>query len=145
MAKTKQLEKDYAKTLFVNENISQKEIAMRLKVTEKTIGKWVKDGNWETMKKSMLTTKENQLSMLYDQLDFLNNDIKGRVFKIATPKEADIISKLTAAINRLETETSIGDTVEVAKKIIQFTRTQDIVFAAQLTNYFDAYITSLSR
>ncbi|RWX00924.1 DDE transposase family protein [Flavobacterium cerinum] len=145
MAKTKQLEKDYAKTLFVNENISQKEIATRLKVTEKTIGKWVKDGNWETMKKSMLTTKENQLTMMYDQLDFLNTDIKGREFKIATPKEADIISKLTSAINRLETETSIGDTVEVAKKIIQFVRSQDVAFAAQLTNYFDGYITSLTK
>ena len=43
MGLSKLQEKDYAKMLFVSENLSQKEIAERVKVSEKTIGKWIKD------------------------------------------------------------------------------------------------------
>lgn len=140
MAVRKQVEKDFAKVLFVNDNLTQKEIAIRLNITEKTIGKWVKDGEWEKMKKSILVTKDSQLSMLYDQLDFVNNYIKTRDYKIATTKEADVISKLTSAIKKLETETNVGETIEVSKQLIQFTRSQDIAFSQQLTKYCDAYI-----
>lgn len=141
MGTRKQVEKDLAKVLFVNDKISQKEIAVRLNVTEKTISKWVKEGDWEKLKKSMLTTKDSQLSMLYDQLDFLNTDILSREFKIATTKEADVISKITSAIKKLETETSIGETIEIAKQLIQFVRTQDVAFANRLTQYCDVFIT----
>ena len=72
MAVKKQVERDLAKILFVNEGANQKEIAARLDVSEKTIGKWVKDGEWEKLKVSMLVTKDNQLTALYRQLENLN-------------------------------------------------------------------------
>jgi DNA-binding XRE family transcriptional regulator len=180
MGVKKQVEKDFAKILFVNENISQKEIALRLNVTEKTIGKWAKDDNWDSLKVSMLVTKDNQLTSLYKQLETINHEITTRpivydvptfllkpvklkngdgseslefpkfeekdypikIGNVATSKDADIISKITTAIKRLETETNIGETVEVAKQLIQFIGSQDMVFANQLTKYCDAFITS---
>jgi transposase len=180
MAVRKQVERDFAKILFVNENISQKEIAARLKVTEKTIGKWIKEGNWEALKTSMLVTKDNQLTALYKQLETKNKEIENRpiVYDIpifllkpiklkdehgcefleypkinekdypvksgnfANSKDADIISKITGAIKKLETETNIGETVEVAKQLIQFIGSQDLAFSKQLTEYCDAFITS---
>lgn len=183
MGVTKQIEKDFAKLLFVNDNISQKEIASRLKVSEKTIGKWGKDGNWESLKKSMLVTKDNQLTALYNQLETLTNEIKTRpivydvptfllkpiklkdgfggeslefpkidpkdypvkIGNFANSKDADIISKITGAIKKLETETNIGETVDVAKKLIQFIAHQDVAFANQLTKYCDAYINEQMR
>ncbi|MBY0488188.1 MAG: hypothetical protein K2P85_13525 [Flavobacteriaceae bacterium] len=183
MAVRKQVEKDYAKILFVNENISQKEIALRVKVTEKTLTKWIIEGKWEALKKSMLVTKDNQLTALYDQLEIMTNEIKTRpivydvpqfllkpiklkdndgcefleypkinekdypikIGNFANSKDADIIAKLTGAIKKLETETNIGDTVDVAKKLIQFISGQDISHANILTKYFDAYINELMR
>lgn len=180
MAVRKQVEMDFAKILFVNENISQKEIAGRLKVTEKTVGKWIKDNNWESLKVSMLVTKDNQLTSLYKQLETINHEIETRpivydvptfllkpvklkngdgseslefpkftetdypikIGNVATSRDADIISKITTAIKRLETETNIGETVEVAKQLIQFIGSQDLVFSKQLTEYCDAFITS---
>jgi transcriptional regulator with XRE-family HTH domain len=180
MALRKQVEKDFAKILFVNENISQKQIALRLKVTEKTIGKWIKEGNWDSLKVSMLVTKDNQLTSLYKQLETLNNEILTRpivydiptfllrpiklkdsngdeylefpkisekdypikIGNVATSKDADIISKITSSIKKLETETNIGETVEVAKQLIQFISSQDIDFAKHLTEYCDAFITA---
>ncbi len=142
MALKKIQEKEFAKSLYIAGGISQKEIAVRVGVTEKTLAKWIKDGKWESLKKSLLTTKQAQLSFLYDQLDFLNTDIAQREYKVAAGKEADTIIKLTAAINRLETETSIGDTVEVARHFIEFVRPQDLELAKQITNLFDVFITA---
>lgn len=78
MAVRKQVERDLAKVLFVNDNVSQKEIALRLKISEKTVGKWVKDGGWEKLKVSMLITKDNQLTGLYKQLENAINEIETR-------------------------------------------------------------------
>jgi len=142
MALKKIQEKEFAKSLYIGGGISQKEIAERISVTEKTLSKWIKVEKWDSLKKSLLTTKQTQLSFLYDQLDFLNTEISKRDYKVAEGKEADIIIKLTAAINRLETETSIGDTVEVARNFIEFVRPQNLELAKQIINYFDIFITS---
>lgn len=178
MAVRKQVEKDLAKVLFVNDGVSQKEIAERLKVTEKTVGKWAKEGNWEKLKTSLLVTKDNQLTGLYDQLQAAIDEIKTRpvvrdipnfmlkpiklkdssgdekleypeftpedypilIGNFPNSKDTDIISKLTTAIKRLETETNIGETISVIKNLILFIRSIDTKFANQLTSYCDAFI-----
>ena len=142
MALLKKQEKEFAKSLYIGGGLTQKEIASRVSVTEKTLASWIKKEKWDNLKKSLLTTKQNQLAFLYDQLDFLNTDIADRDFKVAVGKEADTIIKLTAAINRLETETSIGDTVEVARNFIEFVRPQDLELAKTITNLFDVFITA---
>jgi len=172
-----ELDKDYAKRLFL-EGVTQKEIARRLVRTEKTIGNWKEDGQWDKLRKSLLVTKDTQLISLYNQLDRLNKEIETRpviydipanllkpirvkdadgnerlempvynpsdfpikVGNTPSSKEADILSKITGAINRLETETSIGEIVDVAKQIIQFTQGIDLNFARELTDYFDLFI-----
>lgn len=180
MGTRKQVENDLAKILFVNEGVTQKEIAERLNLTEKTVSKWVKDGDWEKLKTSMLVTKDNQLTSLYRQLESLNYEIATRPLvrdipasllkplklkgpdgveyvewpkfnpedypvkfsNFPTSKEADMISKLTTAIKRLETETSIGETVEISKQLVQFVRSIDVVFSGQLLKYCDLFIQS---
>ena len=160
MGLSKVQEKEFAKSLFIGGGLTQKEIAERISVTEKTLIKWIKVGKWDSLKKSLLTTKQNQLSFLYDQLDYLNTEISKRpnAFeanekidpidllvqrgKYATSKEADVIIKLTTAIKKLETETSIGDTVEVARNFIEFVRPQNLELAKTITNLFDVFITA---
>lgn len=68
------------------------------------------------------------------------SDFPVKISNTPTSKEADIIAKLTSAINKLETETSIGEIVDVAKQIIQFTQGVDLEFAKNLTEYFDLFI-----
>jgi DNA-binding XRE family transcriptional regulator len=142
MGLSKVQEKEFAKSLYIGGGLTQKEIAARISVTETTLTKWIKVGKWDSLKKSLLTTKQNQLSFLYDQLDYLNTEITKRDSKVATAKEADVIIKLTAAINRLETETSIGDTVEVARNFIEFVRPQNLELAKTITDLFDVFITA---
>lgn len=178
MGTRKQVEKDLAKILFVNEGLSQKEIAERLKLTEKTVGRWRKDDDWDKLKTSMLVTKDNQLTGLYKQLENVINEIQTRpivrdipnhltkpyklkdadgherleypvynaedypilIGNFPNSKDTDMISKLTTAIKRLETETNIGETITVAKNLILFVRNIDNAFANQMTKYCDAFI-----
>ena len=144
MELTKAQAKEYAKTLFLSENIHQKVIAERVGVTEKTIGRWIEVGGWRKLKRSLLTTKQTQISMLYDQLEWINSDIAARESKVANAKEADVIIKLTAAIEKLEVETSVGETIEVAKKFITFVQQEDLDLAKSITSWFDTYIQTLS-
>ena len=171
-------EKEYAKILYVSENLPQKVIAERTGVNEKTLSKWIEDDGWKKLKRSRLNTKESQLTMFYDQLEWLNTQIRDRpivydipaallkpikvtrpdgavdleyptynprdfqilVGNVATVKEADTISKITASINRLEVETSIGEIYEVAKKVIDLARRKGLPFAKQVTELFDELI-----
>lgn len=140
MAITKKEEQNYAQILYVSENLTAKEIASRVGVTQKTMGRWIKDGNWDQLRKSMLVTKQKMITMLYDQLEALNNDIAKRQPAIPNGKEADIISKITTSIQRLETEASIAETIEVAKSFINYIREYDLEFAKKITEHFDSYI-----
>lgn len=178
MGVKKQLERDLAKRLFVNENITQKEIAERIKVTEKTISRWAKEDLWEEEKTSLLVTKDNQIKALYAQLKAVNDEIKTRpvvrdipnhltkpyklkdidgnerleypvynpddfpvlIGNFPNTKDTDMISKLTTSIKKLETETNVGETIDVAKNLVLFVRNIDPAFANQLTAYCDAFI-----
>lgn len=141
-AMTIKQKKDYAKTLFLtNLTISQKEIAERSGVSQKTVSKWVNEESWENLRTSLLTTRENQLSNLYLQLRKLNEAIADRECQAyATSKEADVLIKLTSAINKLEQDLSIADIVNVSKRFLEWLRHADLAKAKELSNLFDAFI-----
>lgn len=142
MGLTKKQEKEFAQILYVNQKLSQKEIAERVNVSEKTISKWIKESGWENLKRSMITVKDEQLSDMYEKLAKLNQNIKDNFDNLVSNKDVDTISKLTSSIQRLEIETSIGETIDVAKKFIDFIRPIDLDFAKKTTSYFDVFIQS---
>ncbi|MBD1394268.1 helix-turn-helix domain-containing protein [Mucilaginibacter glaciei] len=140
MALKKTQEREYAKVLYLSENISQKDLAARVGVTEKTLSGWIEQGGWKNLKRSLLTTRQNQLNMLYDQLDFLNTEISKRDNKAATSKEGNTIIQLANAIKKLEIQTSVGETIEVARAFIGYVGSSDIELAKKVTVFFDLFI-----
>jgi hypothetical protein len=134
--------KELAKLLFTKNDLTIEQIAERVGATAKTVGGWIKDNNWENFKKSLITTKDEQLLFFYDQLSSLNNLIKQRPEgrRFADTKEADVFAKLTATIKNLETETGIGDIITVAKLLIDSIPETERDFITQVTKYFDALI-----
>lgn len=142
MGISKAQEREYARILYVNERITFKEIAERTGVTEKTIGKWADADNWAKLRKSLLTTKEAQLVHWYNQLDALNENIAQRDMPIPDSKEADIMSKITSNIQRLETEIGLGEYVEVSRKLLTFIQSIDLEDAKRFKNYIDEFISS---
>jgi len=141
MGISKKQEREYARILYVSERLTFKDIAERVVVTEKTIGKWAELDNWDKLRKSLLITRQSQLVHWYNQLEAINNAISDRG-NITTNSEADTMSKITSNIQKLEVEISLGEYVQVTKKLLEFIQTVDLDAAKLLTKYADEFINS---
>ena len=68
--------KEWAKLMYLKENITQQEIADRVGVSRVTVNKWVKE--WEGLKLNLLQTREERISSTLTQLDELDRSIAGK-------------------------------------------------------------------
>jgi len=145
MAETKKgrkQKKELAKMLYLYELLTQKEIAQRVEISEVTLSKWINTEGWESHKVSITMTKEEQLKNLYQQLAAINNAIlqKEEGKRFASASEADTITKLANAIEKMETDTGIAEIVSVSKKFLNWVRKFDLKKAQEIGPVFDAFI-----
>ena len=137
--------KEWAKTLYLKENLTQQEIADRVGVSRITVNRWIADGKWEVQKTGLTLTREEQIANLYRQVAEINRKIadKPEGERFASNAEADILGKLSAAIKKMETDVGIADIISVQTKFIEFLRSIDFEKAKELTQLSDAFIKSL--
>lgn len=142
MALTVKQKKDWAKLLYVKSQMTQKEIAEKVQVTEKTLSKWVNGENWEVLRGSLIITKEQELRRIYLQINALNNCIceKEEGKRFANSKEADTLTKLAAAARSLETENGISQTVDTFIEFTNWLQGTDYQVAIQLSEYMDGFV-----
>lgn len=137
-----QEKKDLAKKLFLQDAYTQKEIAQKVDVSEQTMSKWVREEEWESMRKSLTTTKAEQLAFLYDILAKMTAEGK-KALADDDPKtnpDYDGISKISKAIERLEKETNVGEMMQTGMLFLKFLKTEDIDLAKQFNHYFMLFI-----
>lgn len=134
--------KEWAKTLYLRENLTQQEIADRVGVSRVTVSNWVRAGKWEEQKAGLTLTRQEQVANLYRQVAEINRAISARTEGERYPnsKEADILGKLSAAIRNMEQETGIADIISVLTGFIGWLRPLDLDKAKELTKLADAYI-----
>lgn len=134
--------KEWAKTLYLRENLTQQEIADRVGVSRVTVSNWVRAGKWEEQKAGLTLTRQEQVANLYRQVAEINRAISGRAEgeRFPNSKEADILGKLSAAIRNMEQETGIADIISVLTGFIEWLRPFDLEKAKELTRLADAYI-----
>jgi transcriptional regulator with XRE-family HTH domain len=136
--------KELAEILYTRNNISQKEVAARVGVSEVTMSRWVneQDRAWDKMRLAVTKTVDENISRISMQLDELNHTISQRKKgeRYPTSKEADIIGKLTAAIKKMKNEVDVEDIVNVSIKFLNWLRKFDLPKAQELSDLFDAFI-----
>lgn len=134
--------KEWAKTLYLRENLTQQEIADRVGCSRVTVSNWVRTGKWEEQKVGITLTRQGQVGNLYRQVAEINRSIADRPEgeRFATSKEADILGKLAAAISKMEQEIGIADTISVLTSFIEWLRPLDLEKAKEITRFADAYI-----
>lgn len=125
--------KAYAKILYTREQLNGKIVAQRVGVAEKTISKWVKEGKWRDLRNRLLVSKENQINLLYGQLECLNDAIQENDNGYPDTKQADIQVKVTAAIRSLETDMNIADLVESGIRFVKYIQKVDSFEEVQKT------------
>lgn len=126
-------------SLYMNEDLTQKEIAKRVGRSVVTVNKWVAKGQWEEKKQAYYRTSEEQLKIFTTQLAALNRAIEERDDKYPTSKEADIQIKLTKAIQLFKGEADIADLIAYNKRFTRFLRAnypQKLKEITQLLNEF---------
>ena len=137
--------KDYAKILFLREDITQKEIAERVGVAEKTLSNWIKKENWNKLKASIIITKEEQLIGLYNQVLELNNMIKQREEgkRYPTKSEADTLAVLMNSIKNFEGEANLSDVIAVFRRFLNWLRPINLEKAKEIVELQDEFIKSI--
>lgn len=132
--------KEYAKLLYILQNLTQVEISEITGVSKTSINKWVNKERWDEQRASLTVTREQQLARLYMQVAEINKVIGEREQKYATPSEADSINKLASAIEKMERETSLADIISVSKRVLDWLRPIDLAKAKEVSGIFDAFI-----
>lgn len=134
--------KEWAKTLYIHQRLSQKETAAKVDVSAKTMNQWVNKESWDTLRVSIIITKEQQLHRIYAQINEINTDIETREEgkRYANSKEADILVKLTSAAKELETETGISEIIETFKLFTNWLKVLDLPKTQELVKLHDEFI-----
>lgn len=134
--------KEWAKLLFLKTDMTQDEIATKVGVQRKTIWQWKEKEKWDILKGNFIITKEQELRRIYFQINELNTSIEQRDEgkRFATSKEADILSKLSAAAKQLESETSIAEIVDVFVAFSTWLSEIDFEKARDWVSIQDAFI-----
>ncbi len=131
MAKTMTIKdkKGVAEDLFLNTDKTQKEIATIVKVTEKTLGKWKDEGEWELLRQAQTVTAKNIIHNLYKKSyeESLKDDPSAdKMIKYAGAIEKLSNRKVTISqiINVFKdfTTYAFGENPEVAKSINELMR-----------------------
>ncbi|HLW09769.1 MAG TPA: hypothetical protein VKX35_05170 [Fermentimonas sp.] len=138
---TNKQKKEWAQLLFTKENLTQKEIAERVGISQVTMSKWANEGKWEDLKVSITITREEQLKNLYRQLAQMNEAIAEREGqRYPTPAEADTINKLASAIEKMESEVGLNDVLSTFKAFLTYLRKFNIEEAQRLVPLFDDFV-----
>lgn len=134
--------KEWAKSLYLRESMTQQELANRVGVSRVTISNWIRDGKWEEYKAGLTLTRKEQVNNLYRQVAEINRQIAERPEgeRFANSKEADILGKLSSSIARMEQEMGIADKISVLTDFVEWLRALDVNKTKEIVSLADAYI-----
>lgn len=123
-AKKEELEqkKRLAYTLFVENGFEQKVIAGITGISERSIGIWKKEGNWEDDRQDAQMGFEQSKKRIRQQLQVLLDLIRDRKppENVPTASEADTINKLSSSVQKLQTELSFAHKAETGKLFVSY-------------------------
>ena len=141
---TNSQKKEWAEMLFVKENLTQKEIARRIGVSEQTITKWVNTESWEKSKFTNRVIRVQNIQSLQRQLVELNETIEAREKgkRFASSKEMDAIIKLTKAIEILEDDVTVREIIAVFMEYFDWLRAVELDEAKRQMPYHDQFVKS---
>lgn len=109
----KDLEKQLAERFFVQDQMSQSQIATQLRVSVSTVSKWAKDGHWQKKKDYLMTSPAKLKELLYKQIQIL---LSGEAPTIDT----DNLSKVIRALERIDSKITPDIILSVLKDVDSF-------------------------
>lgn len=139
--------KEAARSLYINEQLSQKEIAHILKVNENTVGRWKKeDGDWDNF--SMLRDSSTQhimelihyqTSMLKKRKDaWMADPEMAETFPLINKGDIDALQKLHSTIRN--DARKFNDYVVITTELVAFINEEAPELAKEIAPIADLFL-----
>lgn len=131
-----------ARTLFLEGNYTQEEIAEKVGVTRQTIIRWANVGKWQELKASLSITPAQIISQWQQQVVGINDDILKREEgkRHPTPAEADALFKIAKLIKMLQQDLGISEIISSCMRFLLWLRPLDMEQAKTFNNLMNLFI-----
>ena len=125
--------KEIAEDLYIRAGLTAKEIASQIDVSEVTLCKWKKDGDWENRKHevSLSPLKIKEL-LLAEAHKIANGDV--------STIDSDKLSKIMASIDRLDKRVSVRVLMDVFREFDNFMAEINPKMAIEFTVYHKKFL-----
>lgn len=134
--------KALAKDIYTLGQFTFEEIAEKVGATRQTVSKWCREGQWDELKAGMTVSREQILKGMYAQVHEINKAIRTKKEgeRYASPAQADTLSKLSAAIRKMEMDIGISDLVSAGIRFSEWLRLVDMNKAKDFVRLWDAFL-----
>lgn len=134
-------DKKLAFELFMNTDLTQREIAERLKVTEKTISAWKTAGEWEIQKAALNVTPKKTIAGYLMQLEKMRISISEREGQAwPTAAESDVIVKIARAMKMLQKDLTLTDYINAFEQLYKFVNSSNPKLAREILDFQNEYV-----
>lgn len=131
-----------ARTLYLDGNYTQEEIAVKVGVSRQTIIRWAKEDSWAELKASLSVTPTQLIAQWQQQIAEINRTITSREegARYATPAEADAMLKLATSIKKIQDDLGISEVISVCMRFLAWLRPLDVEQAKAFNSLMDIFI-----
>lgn len=131
-----------ARTLYLDGNYTQEEIAVKVGVSRQTIIRWSKEDSWAELKASLSVTPTQLIAQWQQQIAEINRTITSREegARYATPAEADAMLKLATSIKKTQDDLGISEVISVCMRFLAWLRPLDVEQAKAFNSLMDVFI-----
>lgn len=135
-------QKQQAKHLYFQTNLSKTEIANYLNVSRRSVHYWIKEGNWERLKRSAEHMPAMLAENCYHIFSHLSEHLlsERRVMKPVTYQEANTLHKLTITIKNLKNRQTVNESMEMFAYFLDGLNKKSPGLAQQLMPHVEEYL-----
>lgn len=142
---TSKQKRELAQYLFVDQGLSQAEIASWVGTSETQVSRWKRKYDWDKLRSARSLTRDQLIANAYEQADLIYKVAKEEKRPVNS-KEADILVKLSVQIKNLDKELNAQSAMTVFKHFNEFLiREGQLETAKQLTEHERVFVINLMQ
>jgi len=122
-----------AEQMYIEQNMTAKAISETLHISEVSLSKWKKEGNWEQRRNELLSAPHKLRELLLNQL---KNVAQGEELTI----NADALAKISKVIESLSDKVSPQAVFSVFKEFDNWMSQQDPQKATEITEFHKQFL-----
>lgn len=133
-------ERDLARSYYMTGKLNDAQIVAKVKCSVNTFRAWKEEGNWEALRAANTVTRPQEVNRLLLQISKINDMVDSSPDGIPDPKQTDAISKITAAIEKLDKKDSLPTVVHICQDLCDYISNYDDEESRRLIDWVDRYV-----